>query len=86
MCKSNQVDAASTSTGRNDVGAEKFSVADQYLMMGLKLKDDGRVRCMFCHRYATALPEGKGVRVVHTPDCLAAKLLEAPQVDDGQVR
>lgn len=67
------------------MSVDRLTLADQYTMMGLKLKDDGRVRCMFCHRYATALasPE-QGVRVVHAPDCEAAQILRAPEVSDGE--
>jgi hypothetical protein len=63
---------------------DKLTLADQYTLLGLKLKDDGRVRCMFCHRYATALPGENCVKVVHAPNCEAAKILEAPEVSDGQ--
>jgi len=63
---------------------DQLTLADQYLLLGLKLKDDGRIRCMFCHRYATALPGESGVKVVHVPDCMAAKLFNAPEVSDGK--
>lgn len=66
------------------MSVDRLTLADQYTMLGLKLKDDGRVRCMFCHRYATALPGASGVKVIHAPDCMAAKILGATEVDDGE--
>jgi hypothetical protein len=64
---------------------DQLTLADQYLLMGLKLKDDGRVRCMFCHVYATPLTgEERGVKVKHRPDCFAAIAFNAPEASDGE--
>lgn len=65
--------------------SERLTLADQYLLMGLKLKEDGRVRCMFCHVYAKAMAgEQQGVKVVHRPECIAARMLDAQEVPDGE--
>jgi len=65
------------------MSADKLTVSDQYTLLGLKLKSDGRIRCLFCHRYAIIVP-GAGVTVPHTPDCVAAKIFQAPEVSDGK--
>lgn len=66
------------------MSVDKLSLADQYTMLGLRLKNDGTIYCMFCRRYATALPGASGVKVVHRPDCYAALLLKAPEANDGE--
>ena len=61
---------------------DQLTLADQYLFLGLKLKDNGRLRCMFCHVYAIAIPDGISqiVKVVHRPGCIAAQIFSAEEV------
>lgn len=46
----------------------EYTLFDKYLLLGLKLRPDGRVVCMFCRRFGKHVGGGV-VEVVHAGDC-----------------
>lgn len=49
------------------------TLSDRYLMLGLKLKENGRVRCMFCHVQGIEGCDGV-TKVNHHPACIVVDL------------
>jgi hypothetical protein len=52
---------------------DQLTLADKYLLLGLKLKDNGQVRCMFCHVYGNPQADGT-VTVNHNQNCVIVDL------------
>lgn len=51
---------------------ETLTLADRYLMLGLKLKGNGQLRCMFCSVYAKVGDDGTPT-VIHKRDCIVVE-------------
>jgi hypothetical protein len=64
------MDTASTS--RAKAVNETLTLADRYVMLGLKLKATGELQCMFCSKYARVGSDGVA-EVAHHEDCTVVK-------------
>lgn len=49
-----------------------LTLADRYLMLGLKLKDNGQLRCMFCHVHARVGSDSTPV-ITHKVNCVVVR-------------
>jgi hypothetical protein len=58
------------------------TLSDRYLMLGLKLKENGLVRCMFCHVLGKGSADGL-VTVNHHPRCVVVDLYVRGVERDG---
>jgi hypothetical protein len=61
---------------------ETLTLADRYLMLGLKLKGNGQLRCMFCGVHARVGSDGTPV-ITHRTYCVVVECYVRKENIDG---
>lgn len=62
---------------------EVLTLSDRYVMLGLKLKDNGQLRCMFCHVHARVGSDSMPV-IAHKEECVVIRCYVRKENPDGK--